>query len=188
MYSNQSFKSEVIPKLMQALGAKNTNAVPKLNKIVISAGVGSLSQKSKNAVNEVAENIALIAGQKPIITKSRKAISNFKLREGVPVGVTVTLRGQKMYDFFNKFINIVCPRIRDFRGFTIKNLDGQGNLSIGIKEHTVFPEINPDDIAMIHGLQINIQTSAKNNEEALELLKQYGFPFRETKETKESSK
>lgn len=183
MYTKESFQRTVAPKLKEVLKVKNSNAVPRLKKITISSGIGSLTVSNKNVVNEVTENMAAIAGQKPVVTKSRKAISNFKLRENMPVGVSVTLRGQAMYDFLNKFINIVCPRIRDFRGFTVKSLDGKGNLSVGIKEHTVFPEINQDDIAAVHGLQINIETSAKNNEQALELFKTFNFPFRETKES-----
>lgn len=183
MYTKESFQKTVAPKLKEVLKVKNANAVPVLKKIVISAGIGSLAVANKNIVNDVAENISAIAGQKAVITKSRKAISNFKLRENMPVGVTVTLRGQAMYNFLNKFINIVCPRIRDFRGFTVKSLDGYGNLCIGIKEHTVFPEINQEDLSGIHGLQINIETSAKNNEQALELFKTFNFPFRELKET-----
>ncbi len=183
MFTKESFQKTVSPKLKEILKAKNENQIPKLKKITISAGIGSMVVSNKNVVAEVTQNIADIAGQKPVVTKSRKAISNFKLRENMPVGVTVTLRGQRMYDFLNKFINIVCPRIRDFRGFTVKNLDGQGNLCIGIKEHIVFPEINQDDISNIHGLQINIETTAQNNEEALELFKILNFPFRETKDS-----
>mgnify|MGYP001608362775 CR=1 FL=1 len=119
-----------------------------------------------------------ITGQKPVLTKSKKAISNFKVREGEVVGVIATLRGKRMYDFLNKLVNIVFPRVRDFRGLSPKSFDGQGNYSIGFKEHTMFPEIKPDDVINIHGLQINIGTNAKTNEKGFILLKTLGFPFK----------
>lgn len=184
MYSKEQYNKEIAPKLKEVLGRKNLNALPKLNKVTINVGVGSSASSSKNFVNEVAENIAKITGQKPVIKKAKKSISNFKLREGMSVGVSVTLRGQRMYDFYGKLIDIVFPRIRDFRGLSTKSFDGNGNYSIGLKEHTVFPEINPDDIVKVHGIQINIETSTSSDEDALELFKLYNFPFRETTEVK----
>jgi len=179
MYTKQNFIKEIGPKLKETLSKGNVNAVPRLKKISVNVGAGSVENKKKGAIKEIAENIATITGQKPVIRKARYAVSNFKIRQGMPVGVSVTLRGQRMYDFFGKLIDVVFPRIRDFKGFSIKSLDNNGNLCIGIKEHTVFPEINPDDIVTIHGLQINIETSATNKEDAIALLESYGFPFKE---------
>ncbi len=184
MYSKEQYTSKIAPELQKVLKAKTVTALPRLKKVTINAGIGSMVSGNKNIATEAAENIALITGQKPVIRKAKKAISNFKLRENMPVGVSVTLRGQAMYDFFGKLIDIVGPRIRDFRGFSMKSFDGKGNYSIGIKEHTVFPEINPDDIVAVHGLQINIETTATNDADAVELFKLYKFPFRETTETK----
>lgn len=184
MYSKEQYNKEVAPKLMEVLKIKNVSALPKLKKITINAGIGSQTSNNKNFVNEVVENVTLIAGQKPVVRKAKKAISNFKLREGMPVGVSVTLRGQRMYDFFGKLVDVVFPRIRDFRGLNSKSFDGKGNYSIGFKDHTVFPEINPDDIVQIHGLQINIETTAEDNNGAMELFDIYKFPFREATEIK----
>jgi len=167
---------EIVPFLQKKLGIKNINAVPKITKVVINVGIGKLLAGGKD-FSDIEKNIMLIAGQKPVIAKSKKAISNFKLREGMPVGIHVTLRGNRMYDFVSKFVNIVLPRTRDFRGIPSRSFDGKGNYSIAIREHTVFPEINPDDIIKHHGMQITFITTAKNNEHGLELLKAMGFPF-----------
>ncbi len=169
----------VAESLQKELKISNKHLVPKVEMITVNVGVGSLVQRDKKALDEVVENVTAITGQKPVVKKSRKSISNFKLREGMPVGVSVTLRGEKMITFLNKLINIVFPRIRDFRGFTKKSFDGQGNLSIGIKEHLVFPEINPDDLVTIHGIQITIKTSTRDDEQAYHLLRAFGFPFKE---------
>lgn len=184
MYSQEHYNKNIAPELTKALKAKNISALPKLKKITVNSGLGSAAVNNKNAVKEAADNLSLITGQKPVIRKAKKAISNFKLRENMPIGASVTLRGQAMYDFFGKFIDIVAPRIRDFRGFSAKSFDGKGNYSIGIKEHTVFPEISPDDIIASHGLQINIETTAQNDADAVELFKLYKFPFKETTEIK----
>jgi large subunit ribosomal protein L5 len=170
---------DVAEKLQKELKISNKHLIPKVEMITINVGVGSLVQRDKKALDEVVENITAITGQKPVVKRSRKSISNFKLREGMPVGVSVTLRGENMITFLNKLINIVFPRIRDFRGFTKKSFDGQGNLSIGVKEHLVFPEINPDDIVTIHGVQITIKTSTRDDEAAYKLLSEFGFPFKE---------
>jgi len=170
--------SDIQKQLSEVLDQKNPMALPRITKITVSAGIGKMYNKDKKVVQEVEENLRAIAGQKPVVTKARLSISNFKLREDMPTGVTVTLRGKRMYDFLNNFIHIVCPRIRDFQGFSERSMDGKGNISLGIKEHLVFPEINPDDLVTIHGLQINIQTSAQNNQEGVELLKLYNFPFK----------
>jgi large subunit ribosomal protein L5 len=180
----EKFKKEIAPELQKQLKIKNINAVPKLSKIIINTGIGKLLAGGKD-YSDVESNIMQIAGQKPVISKAKKAISNFKLREGMPVGVYVTIRGNRMYDFVSKFVNIVLPRTRDFRGISPKSFDGQGNYSVAIQEHTVFPEINPDDIVKHHGLQITFVTTAKNNEDAHTMLKLLGFPFQEKKEKEE---
>ena len=172
-------QAQIKAELLSELGLSNPHQVPKIEKIIIGAGVGTLAQKDKKLVKEVQENLTLIAGQKAVVNKARKSISNFKLREGMPVGVAVTLRGKRANDFLNNLVNVVFPRVRDFRGFSKKSFDGRGNISIGIKEHLVFPEINPDDFVEIHGLQIVIQTSAQNDEQGFALLKKYNFPFKE---------
>ncbi len=183
----EKFHKEIAPGLQKQFKIKNINAVPKLSKVVINVGIGKMLAGGKDYA-EVEENIKLIAGQKPVIALSRKAISNFKLRENQPVGINVTLRGQRMFDFVSKFVNIVLPRTRDFRGISPRSFDGQGNYSLAIREHTVFPEINADDIVKLHGLQITFVTSAKSNEEGFQLLKAMGFPFQERKEKTTVSK
>ena len=176
----EKYKTDIIPKLKELLKRENTLSIPKIDKVTINAGIGSYIQRHSKDYSNIVENLTNIAGQKPVITKASKSISNFKLREGNVVGCMVTLRGKKMYDFLNKLVNIVFPRVRDFRGLSPKSFDGNGNYSIGFKEHTVFPEISPDDVINLHGLQINICTTANNNEEAFELLKLIGFPFKKT--------
>lgn len=171
------FVTTLLPQVQKTLGEKNVNALPKLSKIIINVGIGKFKE-DKKMVQEIFENVTAIAGQKPILKKSKKAISNFKLRAGMPIGVKVTIRGDRMYHFLNKFINVICPRIRDFRGFSEKSFDGQGNISVGVKEHTVFPEVNPVDSNHIHGVQITIHTTAKDDMAATELLKSFKFPFR----------
>ena len=172
------FLKEIAPALKEQLGIKNVNAVPTLKKVVINTGLGSLYTSGTRDFTEFKDNLKAITGQTPVTTKAKKAISNFKTRIGMPNGMMVTLRGERMWDFINKLVNVVMPRIRDFRGISKKAFDGKGNYAFGIKEHLVFPEINPDDIVKIHGLQICIITSAKNNEHGLALLKALGFPFK----------
>jgi len=172
------YKTEIIPKLKEVLKKDNTLSLPKVSKITINAGIGSYIKSHNKDYSNIVENLTSIAGQKPVITRSKKSISNFKLRENDVVGIMVTLRGKKMYEFLNKLINVVFPRVRDFRGLSPKSFDGNGNYSIGFKEHTVFPEISPDDVIKLHGLQVSICTTAENNEEAFELLKLMGFPFK----------
>mgnify|MGYP001617052942 CR=1 FL=1 len=175
------FKKEIAPKLKETLGVKNTMAVPKVIRISINSGIGTYVKAHNKDYANIVDNIKAISGQKPIVTKSRKAISNFKVKENEANGVTVTLRGNRMYDFMNKLINIVFPSVRDFRGLSPRSFDGRGNYAVGFKEHTVFPEISPDDIMKIHGLQVNISTTAKNNQEGYQLLKAMGFPFKPLK-------
>ncbi len=172
------FTTEILPKLKEKLGKKNIMSVPKITKIKINVGMGSYIKTHNKDYSNIIENITLISGQKPTLNKAKKAISNFKTRQGEVIGTSVTLRGKRMYDFLNKLINIVFPRVRDFRGLSKKAFDKTGNYSIGFSEHTVFPEISPDDVTKIHGVQISITTSAKTDEEGLELFTLLGFPFK----------
>lgn len=172
----KKYKSEVAPALKEKFGYKNVMSIPKVSKITLNVGINSRNTDS-NLLESVENNLQRITGQKPIRTKAKKAISAFKIRENMVVGVAVTLRGAKMYDFLDKLVNISLSRIRDFRGTSLKNLDNKGNLSLPFKEHTVFPEIRPEEIDRIHGLQVNINTTAKNKEEGEELLRLLGMPF-----------
>lgn len=162
-------------------GYKNTLSIPKVVKIVVNSGIGREQSSNPKFIETAQIDIADITGQKPKITKSTKAISGFKLRKGMPVGLVVTLRGKRMYDFLNRLINIILPRIRDFRGIKNKALDKYGNLNIGISEHIVFPEIKSDKVVKPFGLQINIVSNAKNRKEALKLFEQLGFIFEKNK-------
>ena len=173
----EEMKSEIMPAVKKELGLKNIFAVPKIEKVRINVGIGSLAKQTKD-FSEVIDNITKITGQKPIITNAKIAVSNFKLRKGMPVGITVTLRGKRAYDLVDRLVNIVFPRVRDFRGLSTKSFDGHGNYSIGFKEALVFPEVNPDDVTNVHGIQVTIVTSAKNNEDGKTLLKTIGFPFK----------
>lgn len=172
------YTEEMVPKLKEKLGIKNVMAVPKVTKVTLNAGIGNIVSKGDKNYDHVVENITAITGQKPVLRRAKKSVSNFKVREGMVIGISVTLRGEKMYAFLNKLVNIVFPRVRDFRGISLKAFDGNGNYAIGFKEHIVFPEISPDDVMKIHGLQVNISTTAKNNEEGLALLTEMGFPFK----------
>jgi len=173
----ERMKSEITPELKKELGLKNDMAVPRIEKVKINVGIGTLAKQTKD-FSEVIGNVSKICGQKPVITKSKIAISNFKLRQGVPTGITATLRGKKAYDLVERLVAVVLPRVRDFRGLSIKSFDGKGNFSIGFKEAIVFPEISPDDITNVHGIQITIVTTARNNEQGLALLRKIGFPFK----------
>jgi len=177
----EKFNKELKSKLKDDLGLKNIMATPKLNKIVLNIGIGKAVQDKKWV--EIAETILeRISGQKPILIKARKSISNFKIREGNIVGAKVTLRGDRMYDFLEKLINSAMPRFKDFFGLDHKKgFDGNGNYTIGLKEHIVFPEIGMDDIDKVHGLELTMVTSAKDNKEALALLKALGLPFKKDK-------
>lgn len=186
MTAKQQYANVLAAELQKDLGIKNKMAVPKIEKVKISVGIGSYvtSGGGSKDYNTIVDNVALIAGQKPVVNKSRIAISNFKLRIGMPVGVSVTLRSDRAYDFLSKLVNIVLPRVRDFRGISKKGMDGNGNYSLGIKEHIAFPEINPDDIARTHGVQITVVTSAEDDEQGLALLTKLGFPFEKKAEKK----
>ncbi len=177
-----TFNKEVIPALQKELGIKNRMAVPKISKIKLNVGIGTLTRNTKD-FSDVIANVAKISGQQPVVTKAKMAISNFKLREGMPTGITVTLRGKKMYEFIYRLVNIVFPRVRDFRGLNTKSFDGNGNYSVGFKEALVFPEINPDDVLNVHGIQVTISTTAKNDEGGRALLTQIGFPFKKANQT-----
>lgn len=170
------YKSAILGKLKEEFKLGNDMAVPKITKIVINAGVGE-AVSDKKVLDDVAKNIAQIAGQKPVFTKARKSISNFKLREGMPIGCKVTLRGKIMYEFLDRLINLALPRTRDFQGVSDKGFDGRGNYSMGITEHSIFPEIDTDTLDRIHGFEIAMVTTAKTDEQAYQLLKHFGFPF-----------
>jgi large subunit ribosomal protein L5 len=171
------YQEEIAPKVQEALKIKNTMSIPKVTKVVLNVGLGPFIQKGNKDYSFIVDNLTAITGQKPTLRIAKKAISNFKIREDDVIGVSVTLRGKNMYNFLDKLINVVFPRVRDFRGISYKSFDGNGNFSVGFKEHVVFPEISPDDVLKIHGLQVNISTTAKDNESGLTLLKEMGFPF-----------
>ena len=174
----EAYNNQIKKDLQSKLGLKNIFEVPKLRKIVLNMGVGDGKEDSK-LIDKALEDLSLISGQKAIKTKSKKAISGFKIRSGMPLGVKVTLRNKIMYEFLDRLVNIAIPRIRDFRGLNMKSFDGNGNFSMGIKEHVIFPEINFDKVDKIRGMDITISTSAKNNNEALELLKSFNMPFKD---------
>ncbi len=171
--------TEVVPQLKAKLGYTNVMQLPELEKIVLNIGLGEAIQDSK-ALEAAEKDLATISGQRPVITKAKKSIAPFKLRAGMPIGMMVTLRGKRMYDFFDKLVNIVLPRFRDFRGVSRDSFDGRGNYSLGIKEQIVFPEIDYDKIDKVRGLEVTIVTTAKNDDEARTLLELMGMPFRRT--------
>ena len=172
------FEEQIRPKLMQELGYTNLFAVPALDKVVLNMGIGEAVADSKKAT-AAANDLTRIAGQKAVVTKARKAIANFKIREGQAIGAKVTLRKARMYDFIDRFVNVALPRVRDFRGLSPKSFDGRGNLTIGIKEHIIFPEIDFDKAEEVWGMDIVVCTTAKNDEEARALLAAFNFPFRQ---------
>jgi large subunit ribosomal protein L5 len=171
------YNSEIRDQLKKELGLDNIMQVPKLEKIVLNMGVGDAVADSKK-LNNAAEEMALITGQKPVMTKARNSIAQFKLREGMKIGCKVTLRGERMYEFLDRLITIALPRIRDFRGANVKSFDGRGNFSMGVKEQIIFPEIDYDKVDKVRGMDIIICTSANNDDHARELLKKFNLPFR----------
>ncbi|MFW5789957.1 MAG: 50S ribosomal protein L5 [Bacillota bacterium] len=171
------YREEIRPALKEAFGYDNIMEVPELKKITVNVGLGDAKEDPK-LLDTVVDEVARITGQQPTVTRAKKAIANFKIREGMPVGLKVTLRDKLMYEFLYKLINVTMPRIRDFRGVSANSFDGRGNYSLGIDNHTVFPEIKVDDVDVVHGLQITIVTSAENDEEAFELLSRMGMPFK----------
>lgn len=177
MNLKERFRKEMVPVIQERLGLSNVNAVPKVTKIVINMGVGEAVNDKKHLESAV-NDLRAITGQKPVVTKARKSVASFKIRDGWPLGCKVTLRGDRMYDFLERLVNIAIPRERDFRGLNPKSFDQQGNYSMGIKEQIIFPEINYDNIDKIRGMDVCINTSAKNKEDAKILLEVLEFPFK----------
>ncbi len=171
------YKSEIAPKLKQELGLKNVMEIPRITKVTLNMGVGEALADKKVLENAVAE-MQLIAGQKPVVTKARKSIAAFKVREGWPIGCKVTLRGERMYEFLERLVSIAIPRIRDFRGISAKSFDGRGNFAMGVTEQIIFPEIDYDKIDKLRGLDITITTTARNNDEGRALLRAFNFPLK----------
>ena len=174
--SKAQYDAEIVKAMTEKFGYANVMQVPRIEKITLKMGVGEATQDKKK-VTSAAEEMELIAGQKPVITKARKSIAQFKLREGMPIGAKVTMRRERMYEFLDRLINVALPRVRDFRGLNPKSFDGRGNYAFGIKEQIIFPEINYDRIDKVRGMDIIVTTTAKTDEEARELLRLFGFPF-----------
>ncbi|MCK5552412.1 MAG: 50S ribosomal protein L5 [Deltaproteobacteria bacterium] len=173
----ERYEKEIIPQLMKRFGYKNVMQAPKLERIVMNMGLGEAIQNIK-ILDSAVEEVSLITGQRPVITKARKSIAQFKLRKGMPIGCMVTLRKERMYEFFHRLVNVALPRVRDFRGVSGKSFDGRGNYALGIREQLIFPEIDYDKIDKVKGMNIIIVTTAKADEEGKELLKLLGMPFR----------
>ncbi len=173
----EKYEKEIVPQMFKEMNYKSVMQVPKIEKITINMGVGSAVQNPKE-LEGAANDLAKISGQKPVITKAKKSIASFKVRKGYSIGCMVTLRGSRMYEFLDRLLNIGIPRIRDFRGLSRKSFDGRGNYTIGIKEQTIFPEVDYDSLVSIKGMNITIVTNAKSDEEALALFEKFGFPFR----------
>jgi large subunit ribosomal protein L5 len=173
----ERYRQEIVPALMRDLGYTNVFAVPKLEKIVLNMGLGEATQNPK-VLDSAVEEMTAIAGQKPVVTKARKAIANFKLREGMPIGAMVTLRGDRMYEFFDRLVSAALPRVRDFKGVPDRAFDGRGNYSLGVREQLIFPEINLDKVDKIKGLTIVMCTTARTDAEGKALLRALGMPFR----------
>jgi large subunit ribosomal protein L5 len=173
----ERYRQEVVPSLMRELGYKNVFAVPRLEKIVLNMGLGEATQNPK-ILDSAVEELGAISGQRPVVTRSKKAIANFKLRENMPIGAMVTLRGERMYEFFDRLVNVTLPRVRDFKGVPDRSFDGRGNYSLGLREQVIFPEINLDKVDKIKGLTVVVCTSARTDAEAKTLLRALGMPFR----------
>lgn len=175
---NDYYKETVVPQLMKELGIDNVMAVPKITKITLNMGVGEATT-DKKVMDKAVADLAAITGQRPIVTKARKSVASFKIRDGWPIGCKVTLRREHMYEFLDRLVNVAIPRVRDFRGLNPKSFDGRGNYSMGVKEQIVFPEINFDEVDAIRGMDITITTTAATNEEGKALLKAFNFPFKD---------
>ncbi len=173
----EHYKNSVVPELMKSLNLDSVMAVPKVTKVTLNMGIGE-AMNDKKILEKAVEDLALISGQQPLVTRARKSVANFKIRDGMPIGCKVTLRGNKMYDFLQRLLGIAIPRERDFRGLEIKSFDGRGNYSIGIKEHIIFPEIDYDKVDKIRGLDICITTSAEDDNSGEALLRAMKFPFK----------
>jgi len=172
----ERYRKEVVPKLMESLGYKNIMEAPRLNKIVLNIGVGEAIQNAK-ALESAEKDLVTITGQHPVTTRSKKSIAAFKLREGMPIGLKVTLRGERMHDFFDKLVNAVLPRVREFQGVPRDSFDGRGNYTLGVKEQIIFPEVDYDNIDKVRGMEISIVTTAKTDDEGRQLLELLGVPF-----------
>ena len=170
------YKAEIVPELMREFKYANVMQVPHVDKVTVNIGLGEAKENAR-AVETATADVATISGQKPVVTKAKKAIANFKVRENMPVGVAVTLRGDRMYEFLDRLLNVALPRIRDFHGVSTKAFDGRGNYSLGLREQLIFPEIDYDKVDKIRGMQVNIQTSARTDEEGRRLLEMLGMPF-----------
>ena len=175
--AREFYEKEIVPAMMEKFSYKNKMAVPKIDKVVVNVGLGEAKENAK-AIENAMGDITIITGQKPIQTKARKSVANFKLREGMPIGVKVTLRGEKMYSFVDRVIGVALPRVRDFQGVSGEAFDGRGNYTLGIKEQIIFPEISYENIDKIRGMNVIIVTTAKSDEEAYELLRLFGMPFK----------
>ena len=180
------YDSKIVPAMIEKFGYKNRMEVPRLTKVVLNMGVGEATQDKKK-VETASQEMELIAGQKPVITKAKKSIAQFKLREGMPIGVKVTLRRERMYEFLDRLVTIALPRVRDFRGLNPKSFDGRGNYAMGLKEQLVFPEINYDRIEKVRGMDIIVTTTAKTDDEARELLRLFNFPFPAEQDQKQAA-
>ena len=192
IYIKEKYIKEVIPEMMKKFGYKNKMAVPKIEKVVLNTGFGKIisgktSNEKKKIQEAILDDLTLIAGQRAILTKAKKSIAGFKIRQGMQIGATVTLRGKKMFDFLDRFIHIILPRTRDFQGIESKSIDKTGNLTIAAKEHIVFPEIMPEKVKFIFGLEVTVVTTAKSREEGLELLRLLGFPITQANEVSAAS-
>lgn len=174
-----AYQERIKTQMIERFGYKNVMQVPKLEKIILSRGIGQ-AVADKKLIDQAVDEFTLIAGQKPIVTKSKRDVSNFKLRKGMPIGCKVTLRGERMYEFLDRFINVAVPRMRDFRGLPDKGFDGRGNYTLGVKEQIIFPEIDVDKVYKMAGMDITFVTNAPTDEEAHELLKSFGLPFKST--------
>lgn len=174
---HERYRNEIVAKMQERFGYKNRMAVPRLDKVVVNMGVGN-AHEDKTRLEQGMRDLATIAGQKPAVRQAKRSVANFKIREGYPVGIKVTLRGVRMYEFFDRLISVAIPRLRDFRGLSTKSFDGHGNYSLGIGEQLVFPEIKVDDVQVVQGMDITICTTGHTDEEALELLRLFGMPFR----------
>jgi large subunit ribosomal protein L5 len=172
------YRKEVVEQLKKKLGRDNSHSIPKLEKVVVNMGIGKALQ-DKNRLEQAAEQLTMLTGQKPQITRAKKAISTFRLRQGNPIGARVTLRGKRMYEFLDRLISVALPRIRDFRGINPKSFDGNGNYSLGLTEAQIFPEIDPDKVTFAQGMDVTVVTNTRNDDEARELLRALGMPFRE---------
>ena len=172
----EKYNNEIVPAMIEKFGYKNIMQVPKLNKIVINMGFGEAKDNSK-VLDSAVKDLEIIAGQKAVVTKAKKSIANFKIREGLPIGCKVTLRGEKMYDFADRLINLALPRVRDFRGVSANSFDGRGNYALGIKEQLIFPEIEYDKVDKVRGMDVIFVTTANTDEEARELIRLFGMPY-----------